>query len=290
MEPYRKALLASVLALSLSLPFQLNAADKTVKKEETKYSAALSVEYGTGDYGTSITTDAVTTKLILGWYPTDRLDLSLEIPYLYQSNSTTTSFGMGRFKTATMQPGGPGRGPGPKRMGSSHFANTFDVTQSQSGIGDLILKGGYIVLPEKGTAPEVRPEVYVKFPTADEHKGLGTGEYDAGFGLTLNKWINNWNGYFEGLYNYIGKSSDFQLKDYFSYELGVGYQVTDRLLPALAVKGTTSPGVGSPPFFQLREKVLYNITGRLGVDGYIGEGFTDGTPDFALGAELSYQF
>lgn len=290
MDPRRMVLSSALFVLSLSMNVQVNAADQTLKKEQTRYSAALSVEYGTGDYGTSITTDAVTTKVTLGWYPSERLDFSLEIPYLYQSNSTTTPFGMGRFRTARMQPGGPGQGQRPMRMGTSSFASTFDVTRSQSGIGDLILKGGYVVLQEKGWAPEVRPEAYVKFPTADEKKGLGTGEFDGGIGLTLNKWINDWNGYFEGVYNFIGRSSDFLLKDYFSYELGVGYQVTDRFLPAVAIKGTTNPAEGAPPFFQLRLKALYNITGRLAIDGYVAKGFTDGTPDYALGAELFYQF
>ncbi len=92
------------------------------------------------------------------------------------------------------------------------------------------------------------------------------------------------------VYNFIGKSSDFQLNNYFSYELGVGYQVTDRFLPSVAVKGTTSPAEGSDPFFQLRLKALYHISGRLGVDGYVAKGFTNGTPDYALGAEISYQF
>ncbi len=290
MNPRRLVPISAFFVLSLSLSFQVNAAQQTAKKEQTNYSAALSVEYGTGKYGTNTTTDNVTTKLTLGWYPTERLDFSLEIPYLYQSSSVTTPFGMGRFKTASMQPGGPGQGPKPKRMGSSTFASTFNVTQSQSGIGDLILRGGYVVLQEDKYIPEIRPEAYVKFPTADQNKGLGTGEFDGGIGLTLTKWIDNWNGYFEGVCNFIGKSSNFQLNNFFSYELGVGYQVTDRFLPMLAIKGATAPAKGSSPFFQLREKALYNITGRLGVDGYVAEGFTDGTPDFALGAEISYQF
>lgn len=292
MEPSQKVLLASVLALALYSPLQVNAAEKMAPKEQSQpnYFAALSVEYGTGDYGTSITTDSVTTKLTLGWYPTDRLDLSLEIPYLYQSNSTTTPFGMGRFRTATMQSGGQEQSSGPRRMGSSAFASTFDVNKSQSGIGDLVLKGGYIVVQERNAVPEIRPEAYVKFPTADKDKGLGTGEFDAGVGVTLNKWLGDWNGYCEGVYNYIGKSSDFQLKDYFSYDLGVGYQVTDRFLPALALKGTTNPGDGSPPYCQLRETALYKISDRWGVNGYLGEGLTDGTPSFALGAEVNYQF
>ncbi len=265
-----------------------SAAQETHKKEQTKYAVSLGVEYGTGRYGTDITTDAVAIPLKLYWYPTDRLDLSLEIPYLYQSNSATTPFGMGRFKTSSSQQSGGVRMT--KRNGSSAFASTFDVTRSQSGVGDLVLRGGYIVIQEGKLIPEIRPEVYVKFPTADKNKGLGTGEFDGGAGLTLNKWVGDWNGYFEGVYNFIGKSEDFRLKDFFSYEAGVGYQVTDRFLPAVAVKGATSPGDGSTPPFEVRIKALYNLTGKLAADGSLSKGFTDGTADYGAGAELSYNF
>jgi hypothetical protein len=285
-----RVLPAALIGLSLSLSFQANAAQQTIKREQIKYSAALNVEYGTGDYVTSTTTDSVTTKLVLGWYPTDRLDFSLEIPYLYQSNGVTTPFGMGRFKTARMQQSGSGQGPRPVRVGPSSFASSFDVTRSQSGIGDLILKGGFIVMQEKDLLPEVRPEVYVKFPAADEKKGLGTGEYDGGLGVMLSKSINDWNGYFEGVYNFIGKSPDFQLKDYFSYELGVGYQVTDRFLPIIAVRGATTPAEDSTSPFELRIKALYSITGRTAIVCYLSKGFTDGTADYGAGAQISLDF
>jgi hypothetical protein len=182
MASQSQVLFLAIFIRSLSLPIQVNAEDQTVKTEQNKYSTALSVEYSSGDYGTSVTTDAVTTKLTLGWYPLERLDFSLEIPYLYQSNSVSTPFGMGRFRTARMQQ--TAQGQRPMRMGSSTFASTFDVTKSQSGIGDLVLKGGYIILQEKELAPEIRPEAYVKLPTADEHKGLGTGEFDGGIGTS----------------------------------------------------------------------------------------------------------
>ncbi len=276
------------LIFSISLSIPALAAEETPKKEQTKYSVSLGVEYSTGQFGTDITTDAVAIPLRLYWYPTDRLDLSLEIPYLYQSNSVTTPFGVGRFKTASTQQVGGVRTT--KRNGSSTFASTFNVTNSQSGIGDLVLKGGYVVLQEGELMPEIRPEVYVKFPTADQNKGLGTGEFDGGIGVTISKWVGNWNGNLEGVYNFIGKSQNFKLNDFFSYEAGVSYQVTDRFLPAIALKGATSPGEGSAPPFEMRIKALYNITGKLAVDGYLSKGFTIGTADYGAGAEISYNF
>jgi hypothetical protein len=279
-----------VIILSLLLSVPVKAAEETSKKEQANYYVSFGVEYSTGKYGTNTTTNAVAVPMKLGWYPTDRLDLSLEIPYLYQSNSVTTPFGMGRFRTARMQQSGPGQAQRPMRVGPSQFATTFNVTQSQSGIGDLILKGGYIVVQEEKLVPEIRPEAYVKIPTADQNKGLGTGKFDGGVGVTLTKWVGNWNGYIEGVYNFIGKSQNFNLRNFFSYEAGVGYQVTDRFLPAIALKGATNPGEDSVPPFEMRIKALYNITGRLGVDGYLSKGFTDGTADFGTGAEISYEF
>jgi Fe-S-cluster containining protein len=288
MAPRKLVLIFCFFVLALSLPVSANAAPPTDVKGPNMYSAALGVEYGSGDYGTDITTDAVTTKLILGWKPMERLLFSLEIPYLYQSNSVTTSFGMGRFRTGSMQQvGGTQR---PMRNGSSSFASTFDVTKSQSGLGDLVLKGGCIIYTEEDRIPEIRPEAYVKFPTADKNKGLGTGEFDGGVGVALNKWLDSWNGYFEGVYNFIGKSQDFKLNNFFSYEAGVGYKLSERFMPAIGLKGATSPGEGSPAPFEMRIKALYNITGTLGVDGYLAKGFSDGSPDYGLGAEISFQF
>ncbi len=288
MTMHKLASFSVILVLALALPFTANAAEQAGKKVQNNLSLTLGVDYTNGDYGTNTTTDAVATRLKATWLPTDHLDLSLEIPYLYQSNSVTTPFGMGRFRTSRMQGSGAARGP--MRAGSSSFASTFDVTKSQSGIGDLILRGGYIVVPEKGVIPQIRPEAYIKFPTADEKKGLGTGEFDGGIGVTLVKWIGNWNGAFEGVYNFIGKSADFNLNNYFSYEADLGYQLTDRFMPAVAIRGASSASSDSSAYFEMRVKALYNITGRLGADGYLGKGFTDGSPDYTAGAEISYLF
>jgi len=288
MKMHRLASYSTIFAmLALAAPFAANAADQVGSEPRNHLSVTLGVDYANGDYGTGITTDAVATKLKVTLLPTDRIDLSLEIPYLYQSNGLTTSFGTGRYRTS---------GSHTHMMGETvHSAaagvvSTSDLTRAQNGIGDLILRGGYIVMKEQELIPQIRPEFYVKFPTADSNKGLGTGEFDGGVGVTLVKWLGNWYGALEGVYNFIGKSADFNLNNYFSYEADLGYRLTERFLPVVAVKGATRASSDSSSYCEMRVGALYRISGHWGIDGYLGKGLTDTSPDYTAGAEITYQF
>lgn len=60
-------------------------------------------------------------------------------------------------------------------------------TQTESGIGDVLIRAGRRIVSEKKTGIELTGSVAVKLPTADEEKGLGTGETDYGAFMLLNK-------------------------------------------------------------------------------------------------------
>ena len=94
------------------------------------------------------------------------------------------------------------------------------TNQSESGLGDITLKVGYILLPEKDYLPQVRPIAFVKFPTADKNKALGTGEFDEGFSVEVSKWFGDWNPFAEAGYTVQGKSSQLALKNYLAYNAG----------------------------------------------------------------------
>lgn len=241
------------------------------------FSLGVGFEFATGKYGTDTRTNSVTVPVTFSYYPTERLDLGLEIPYLYQSNSVTTAAGsMLRFNT----------------RGSRTTARrtAFDQTQSQSGIGDLTLSGGYVVVEEGDATPQVRPTAYVKFPTADKDKGLGTGKFDEGVGLELSKWIGPWYASIEGDYNFIGGSSDLGLKNYFSYQAGLGYRLTDKLRPSLILKGAESPSDNSPALLEGRLKLACRMTDAAGLSAYLAKGLANGSPDFGAGVALSFDF
>jgi hypothetical protein len=279
--------LCLILIACLSLPsFAIAGSGNTV------LSVGLGFEFATGEYGTGVTTDSLTIPLTIYWYPLQRMEFKLEVPYIYQSNSTTVSAGGIRFRR-----GKAGSGQGGKANGNDGTSadirndeSRSQIDQSQSGLGNVSLKTGYVVLEEGKCQPRIMPKVYVEFPTADKNKGLGTGEFVTGLGLELDKWFGGLHAYLDGMYNFQGRSKEYDLKDFISYEGGVGYQVTDRLLSTLLMKGSTDLTDLSSGLLETRLKLAYRLTGRAGVEGYLATGLTSGSPDFGTGISMSYDF
>ena len=53
------------------------------------YAVGIGFEYYNGDYGTSEETDSYSIPLTFNYYPTQRWDFQLKIPYVYVSSSST---------------------------------------------------------------------------------------------------------------------------------------------------------------------------------------------------------
>ncbi len=115
--------LRHVLAVLLLVPAccSLAGAAGEPAHKQTNFSASLGIEFASGDYGTNTTTESLYMPLILTWFPTDRIDIGVEIPYIYQSNANvTTSLYQNNQTTTTAKKvtklGGPGGGPGGSRQ------------------------------------------------------------------------------------------------------------------------------------------------------------------------------
>ena len=122
--------------------------------------------------------------------PTDRLGLSLEIPFVYQSNGNVVSSVARGSMPATKTMMLPVTGmSGMSGSGSGMTSTSAGTSQAESGLGDITLKAGYVLVSEKESMPQIRPTVFVKFPTADKNKSLGTGEFDEGFAVEISKWL-----------------------------------------------------------------------------------------------------
>ncbi len=260
-----------------------------VQATEYPFSIGQGFEFSSGKYGTNTRTDAIYAPFSIMITPVDRLGLSLEIPYVYQSNGNVVSSvargGMPTTKTTMLPTGGTGNMSGSGMSSSSAASN-----QSESGLGDITFRLGYVLVPEKESMPQIRPTVFIKFPTADKNKSLGTGEFDEGFAVEISKWLGNWNPFVEAGYTVQGKSPDLSLKNYMNYNAGAGYQVTERFRPMLLVKGSTSTADGVSDLLEVRLKLKYQATNNTGIEGYIARGITTGSPDFGSGLAVYYDF
>lgn len=259
----------------------------TAAAADFRVSTGLGVEFATGDYGTGLTTDSVAIPLTIDVNLTKRLEFELVVPYLYQSNSSSTFAGGVRF--GRNGAGGSFLGNGANGNGAGGSA-VIDENRSESGLGNISLKSGYVVLEEGEVAPQLKPIVYIEFPTADKDKGLGTGEFVTGLGLAVDKWFGNWRPYFEGIYNFQGSSDLYALKDFFSYEAGVNWQMTDRFLSNAALLGATKPVEGASDLLEARLKLAYRLSAKSHFEGYLAAGLTDGSPDFGAGVAAFYSF
>jgi len=272
------------MATTLAVPY-------LVQAEEYPYSVGLGFEFSSGKYGTDIRTDSIYAPLTIVASPTDRLGVSLEIPFVYQSNSNVLSSiatgGMQSNRTIMRSAVGVS---GMSGSGSGASSSATGTDQSESGLGDITLKVGYVLLPEKDSLPQIRPAVFVKFPTADKNKALGTGEFDEGVAVEISKWFGNWNPFAEAGYTVQGKSAQLSLRNYVAYNAGVGYQVGDNFRPILLIKGATAPADGASSLLEARLKLKYQATSSTGIDGYLAKGITTNSPDYGIGLSVYYNF
>ncbi|WP_083928839.1 transporter [Geopsychrobacter electrodiphilus] len=248
-----------------------------------QFSVSLGFDFASGNYGTSQTTDSYSIPLIIGYYPSERLDFSLEIPYLYQDAGSTVSLGGTRFPMQTsgsMTGGTSGSGMG--GMGSGTTTSTSQ-TKSQTGLGDVTLTTGYTLFPESDTTPMLRPLVYLKFPTADKNKGLGTGAFDFGAGLSVGKVFGDWSLYAEALYVTPGSTTAYNPDNYWTYQGSVRYQLTRKLDAGLALSGATAAFAGNPDELEVQLQTRYRVSQQGSIGAYLGQGLSDSSPDYTAG-------
>ncbi len=252
---------------ALAICLLLVAAPRTVRADgkPVSYLLGMGFQFATGTYGTSTRTDTIVAPVSLAVNPTDRLGFSVTLPYVYQSNDgVLATLSQNGTQTATKQ--------------------------SQSGVGDLTLLGTYVLVPEKPHLPQVRASVIVKVPTADKNKGLGTGEFDEGITVGLSKWFSKWYTFAEAGYTFQGKTSLYALRNYTTFNAGVGYQVSSRFRPTISVRGSTPMTDGSGYWVETNLDLFYLVARHTGIEGYVGTGLTAGSPDYGTGLSVYYEF
>jgi len=180
----------------------------------------------------------------------DNLEIGLEIPYISLSSGYLDNFVEG------FEDGIGARTPRSReRQGSYEFDYSFmyngryliQKKHSSDGIGDMVLNAKYQLVREGGMlSPNLSLRSAVKFPTADKDDLLGSGEFDYGIGLLLDK------GFFNKLRLYLGASIAFIERPSFLSDLGIDehlfsgmaameYFFRDRFSLVMQVSGNSTP-------------------------------------------------
>lgn len=239
-----------------------------------------------GTYGTSTTTDIYSVPLTFG-YDTGRWHLKLTAPYIRISGSSNVIPGIGAVSNSN--PSGLGRAGGP-------FGTTGGTTQATqttgtaSGLGDVVAQASYTVLYDEHSRFGVDVGGKVKFGTANENQGLGTGKNDYGVLVDAYKGIGDWTVFGGVGYTKYGSSQYIPLHNGGNANVGASLRVNDS--NTLGAYYYYRQRISDFGYRQSEMSGYWNhkIGDKARLQVYALTGFSNGSPDWGGGASMKWSF
>jgi hypothetical protein len=239
----------------------------------SRFSSDTSLQIDAGRYGGKMRSGFLSFSEEVG-YDHDGIVASLNVPYVLQ-----------RTRGNVVRVGGRVVRVGGK---AQHTPKT------DGGLGDILLDGGYYVLEAHDGLPYVLVEGEIKFPTADDERGLGTGSYDetirASSGMTL--WEHLKLSLDLG-YSFLGQPEDIPVSrtdfhNTINVDAGVGYKFSPSNQVWTKFEYSTPIVHHTPPYELLlfEWEHFFKNDSRLLIS--IGPGLTTSSPGISF--EVSYLF
>jgi len=236
--------------------------------EAPRTSVAVGAEYSTGKFGGTETTDTLYIPVVVR-YETGPWVLKATVPWLRIT--------------------GPGNviGAGADRV---VVPGVTAARRTESGLGDIVLSGFYNVLDERKGGLGLDVGAKVKLPTADDQKGLGTGELDYAAQMDFFKPFDATTLFGSIGYRVYGDPAGTTLKDVFYTSIGASYRMSSQQSVGVAYdyRPAIVDGGGKVSEATLFWSNRLSPQWKLQVYGVVG--FADASPDAGIGALLERRF
>jgi len=233
------------------------------------WKVSASANFETGNYGSSTRTETWYLPVTVKKNVSNDAFFSVTVPYVSQTGDTSVSTVDGS----------------PFKIKQSTGAVT-----ANSGLGDLVLRGGYGFLTGNKKVPfDLTLTGKIKVPTADESKGLGTGEFDAGAGLEFAKSLpSGFTGYLDLYYTAVGDPSGLDLDDRVFFDIGFSRSL-DRMWTVSAFYEESNTLVKNATNIRdLMVNFEYKADERTRVFFGGTMGLTETSPDYGVTAGASF--
>jgi hypothetical protein len=162
----------------------------------------------------------------------------------------------------------------------------------ESGIGDLTVGTKWQFLKETGWLPRQALAAAVKFPTADDDKGLGSGKTDYDLTWIASKKLSEKTGLHVNVgYTWVGAPSGGDVGDVFHYGVALDYQLTDSVQWVGEVFAEKELQDGTQTVVQYNSGFRWSAAESLVLDVAAGSRLRgDEAPDFAVTLGLTWTF
>ena len=162
--------------------------------------------------------------------------------------------------------------------------------RTESGLGDIVLSGFYNVLSERRSAVGLDIGAKLKLGTADETKGLGTGENDWSVQADVFKPLGAFTVFGSLGHRWYGDPPGLDLKNVFYGSVGGAYRASADTSAGLAYDYRPAITTGGGEISELTGFVTRRLSREWKVQPYLVLGFGKASPDWGAGAQLAYSF
>jgi hypothetical protein len=251
----------STLAIA-TIPAMATAQEVEGKQE---FSISTGIDYSSGDYGSTTDTD-ITYVPVTFKYAEDLWNAKLTIPYI-------SIEGAGNVRP---------------EVGNVAASNANRTTNS--GLGDIVLSGTYAFYENFDTNVYGDVTAKVKFGTADENEGLGTGEMDYTLQFDFMKVIDHFTPMVGFGYKVLGDSSTIQLDNVWLWNVGFDYKVSDNTNVGMFYDWREKATSASKHQQDVSVYLSHKMNKHLKAQPYLGFGLSDGSPDANFGLMFTYTY
>lgn len=285
---------ASGAGLALASPADKTDPGAALPSAERNWQIGFTPSYSSGNYGTNTTSSFLYAPLSVRRFFKDG-DVAVVIPFV----TVTTAGGatlVGGQPTQTVPEScfsnsGSGKPEDRPECQALFLGGTQGQKVTNSGLGDIILRGRYYIVEEKDWTPLIAITGRLKLPTADEKRGLGTGKMDEGVGTEVSKRLgDSWLVFLDGGFNIIGRPEGRNLRNQWWYDIGGGYYFTKDLLGSVYFEEYRSLVSGAQNIRDVFFGMSYRASSEWRFNGGVAVGLSNGAPDHVFSVGTSYRF
>lgn len=229
---------------------------------------ATGFDYTSGKYGGTEKTQILYVPFIAK-YETGPWALKLTVPYI-RITGPGNVVGAGADRV-TLPGGAAGR-------------------RTESGLGDVVASAFYGVLTERSASFGLDLGAKVKLGTADETKGLGTGQNDFSLQADAYKPIGQLTLFGSLGHRWYGDPPGIDLRNVFYWSVGGSYRLSGEASAGLAYDYRPAITAGGGEISELTAFVTRRMTREWKLQPYFVLGFGRASPDWGGGAQLAYSY
>jgi len=237
--------------------------------ESDKFKLTTGAEYTTGDYGGSKSVDEWYVPFT-GRYSQGPYVFRLTIPYVYVSAPKGTVVSSGGDREVIVSGGGP--------------------RTEEDGLGDIIAGLTYENIFNTDFATEWVLDVTgkIKFGTADEDKGLGTGKNDYTIQVDTFRYFDQLMPFATLGYTIRDEPSFIDTNDTWFIDFGGQYRVSRDVSTSLDYYYREAASRQGSSQKELTGTLGYWLSDSEKLNSYLIKGFGDGSPDWGAGVMINF--